>query len=295
LRLLGQLSPTQRPYLVRGDCGFGTDGVMGELEQRGQPYLFKLRLTKRVKHYIERRFFGEPWVDAGAGWQGLEGELRLSGWGRPRRVVLLRRPLQGEVLLASQDNDQQVLAFIEADVPVQRYEYAVLVTSLPHQVRTIAQLYRDRADAENSFDELKNQWGWGGFTTKDLHRCQLTARAVALAYNWWSLFVRLAHPKARLEAITSRPLLLSGIAEKTRHARRQQLTITPIHGKKEQAKMLLLRVSALLKEWQRNAEQLKLKTVWESCCDYLIRILTHFNWLVPTLPPPEQPASAPAN
>jgi hypothetical protein len=31
-------------------------------------------------------------------------------------------------------------------------------------------LYRDRADCENSFDELKNQWGWGGFTTRDLKR-----------------------------------------------------------------------------------------------------------------------------
>jgi len=31
-----------------------------------------------------------------------------------------------------------------------------------------AQLYRDRADCENSFDELKNQWGWGRFTTQRL-------------------------------------------------------------------------------------------------------------------------------
>ena len=30
---------------------------------------------------------------------------------------------------------------------------------------SLGQLYRDRADAENTFDELKNQWGWGGFTT----------------------------------------------------------------------------------------------------------------------------------
>ena len=45
---------------------------------------------------------------------------------------------------------------------------------------SIAQLYRDRADGENAFDELKNQWGWGGFTTKDLARCRLTARMVAL-------------------------------------------------------------------------------------------------------------------
>ena len=32
-------------------------------------------------------------------------------------------------------------------------------------------------------DELKNQWGWGGFTTHDLHRCQLSARRVTLIYN----------------------------------------------------------------------------------------------------------------
>jgi hypothetical protein len=140
-----------------------------------------------------------------------------------------------------------------------------------------------------------HKWGWGGFTTKDLHRCQLTARAVALVYNWWSLFVRLAHPKARLEAITSRPLLLTGIAEKTRHARQDRLTITPVHGKGEQAKILLTKVSTLLKEWQRNAEQLKLKTVWESVCDYLIAILTRFNWLVPGLDPPAATTSPPAH
>lgn len=83
--------------------------------------------------------------------------------------------------------------------------------SLPHEIRTAAQLYRDRADSENTFDELKNQWGWGGFTTQDLKRCRFNAIAVALMYNWWSLFVSLAHPKARLEAITSRPFLLSGV------------------------------------------------------------------------------------
>jgi hypothetical protein len=45
------------------------------------------------------------------------------------------------------------------------YEYAVLVTSLSEEVLGVAQLYRDRAEAENAFDELKNQWGWTGFAT----------------------------------------------------------------------------------------------------------------------------------
>ncbi len=69
---------------------------MRELEDRNQHYLFKLRLTKEGKRCIERDFFGGAWTAADADWQGLEGELRLSGWDHQRRVVLLRRQLRGE-------------------------------------------------------------------------------------------------------------------------------------------------------------------------------------------------------
>jgi len=88
-----------------------------------------------------------------------------------------------------------LLVFVEADQKsgqrITGYEYVVLVTNLDYGILALGQVYRDRADAENAFDELKNRWGWCGFTTHDLHRCQLSARAVALIYNWWSLFVRL--------------------------------------------------------------------------------------------------------
>lgn len=39
------------------------------------------------------------------------------------------------------------------------WEYAVLVTDVAYPLESIAQLYRDRADAENALDELKNQGG----------------------------------------------------------------------------------------------------------------------------------------
>ena len=55
---------------------------------------------------------------------------------------------------------------------------------------------------------MKNQWGWTGFTTHDHQRSQVLARIVALIYNWWSLFTRLAIPNRHTEATTSRPLLL---------------------------------------------------------------------------------------
>jgi len=44
--------------------------------------------------------------------------------------------------------------------------------------------YRDRADGENHFDEAKNQWGWGGFVTRELQTSQIMARLVTLIYNW---------------------------------------------------------------------------------------------------------------
>jgi Transposase DDE domain group 1 len=274
LKILDELPANRKPTIVRGDCGFGSDTFMVALEERQQPYLFKLRLSKNVKRHIERIFWDAGWSDAGQGWQGKDGSLRLTGWEAARRVVVLRRPLQGEVLVAQEDNGQGLLGFIEADRKTGKrttgYEYAVLVSNLDHAILSLGRLYRDRADAENAFDELKNQWGWGGFTTHDLHRCQLSTRAVALIYNWWSLFVRLANPQARREAITSRPWLMSSVGRKTEHAGQTTITLTGMHAHFGKAKNALLLVSALLKAWvTRAAEQFNPTSVWNLCCDHL--------------------------
>jgi hypothetical protein len=146
---------------------------------------------------------------------------------------------KGKSWLKARTDGQQLLAFVESDrragKGITGYEYAVLVTNTDYEVLSLGQLYRDRADAENAFDELKNQWGWGGFTTHDLHRCQTGARAVALAYNWWSLFVRLARPDGRREAITSRPWLMSSVGRRTEHAGQTTITLTGLHAHFEKA------------------------------------------------------------
>jgi hypothetical protein len=274
LRILEGLPREKRPQLVRGDAGLASESMLQALEERGQAYLFKLRLTTNVKRYIEKLFWEQDWRKAGQGWEGRDGELKLSGWSRTRRVIVLRRALRGEALLA--DESQGWLAFVETDVPSRRYEYAVLVTDLKHELLTIAQLYRDRGDAENAFDELKNQWGWGGFTTQDLARCRLSAMAVALIYNWWSLFVRLGNPKARLEAITSRPFLLSAVARRSNHSGAQHLTITPQHAEADKAKSLLVGIHGLLARFKVAAEQLKTTSVWQLLCEHLLTTVASF-------------------
>ena len=253
---LDSLPKAERPALLRGDVAYGSESVLREAEARGQPYLTKLRLTKNVKGLIKKLFRKDGWEDAGQGWEGLEDTLTLSGWSRARRVVVLRRKLSGELLVTGKDDKQDQFAFIEGDVPTARYEYAVLVTSTSYEIVALAQLYRDRADAENNFDELKNQWGWGGFTTQDLARCRLMARLVALVYNWWNLFVRLAHPHKHFEAITSRPLLLHGVATQTRHAGQTRLIITSTHAKQAAIQAVLTSLAGFLGSLKATAEQL---------------------------------------
>lgn len=86
--LLDGLPAERKPALVRGDCGFGSDTLMRPLEERGQGYLFKLKLTKNVKRHIERLFRESGWADAGQGWEGRDGQLKLTGWEAARRVVV---------------------------------------------------------------------------------------------------------------------------------------------------------------------------------------------------------------
>jgi hypothetical protein len=251
------LADQQKPALIRGDIFLGNEGFLAEAEKRKAHYLTKLRLTANVKRFITKLFNEADWVDAGQGFEGAESSLKLTGWSKTRRVVVVRRPLSGELAISVQEGPIQLpLFFIETPGTVKRYEYAVLVTSLPLEILSIAQLYRDRADSENCFDELKNQWGWGGYTTQDLKRCRLVSRLVALVYNWWSLFVRLARPEKHSEAITSRPLLLHGVAKQTTHAGQTTITISSSHAKSHIVQSALQALSGFLARLKSNAEQL---------------------------------------
>jgi hypothetical protein len=261
--LLEKLPPQARPSFIRGDCGFGNEGTMHDAEIRGINYLFKLRLTQGIKTAIKTQLIHSEWRDAGQGWEGTELPIQLSGWSCQRRGIILRRALkEEEIPKAKKKNIQPEFDFGEASPPVKNYEYAVLVTSLKEEIFTIRQFYCDRADSENVFDELKNQWSWGGFTTHDLSRCQIMVRHAALIYNWWSLFVRLIIPDRHAEAITSRPLLLYSVGKKTTHAGQTKITVTSMHRDWEKVKSMFIKVTAFLGWLRTNAEQLDWHARW---------------------------------
>ena len=272
--LLQRIPREHWPVLIRGDRDWGTEGNMQRAEQEGLPYLFKLRMTAGTRRVVERLMLGRDWVDTGQGWQGAETELRLSGWGRARRAIVLRRRVKKDLAVVDQRDPRQLqLGFTELCDDVAVYEYSVLVTSLEAEIRTVAQLYRDRGDAENPFDELKNHWGWGGFTTHDLKRCRCMARITALIYNWWSLFVRLADPSQHTEAITSRPLMLHAIGHKTRHAGQTRVTVTSAHAEAPKVMAGYRRIAAFFQQLRSTAEQL---TAIERWCRILSRALVKY-------------------
>ncbi|WP_196436539.1 transposase [Methylomonas sp. LL1] len=255
--LLNRIPRAHWPTLIRGDRDWGTEANMQAAEQAELPYLFKLRLTQNTRRLIERLMLGNQWTNAGQGWQAAESKLRLTGWSRARRIVVLRRQVKKNLAVVSENpQGPKQLSFAELSDDITVYEYSVLVTSLEQEALSVAQLYRDRADAENNFDELKNHWAWGGFTTQDIKRCRFMAKITALIYNWWSLFVRLAHPEQHTEAITSRPLMLYAIAKQTRHAGQTRLTISSPHAQAEKVEQRYRWMAAFFKELRSTAEQL---------------------------------------
>ena len=121
--------------------------------------------------------------------------------------------------------------------------------------------------------------------TQDLKRKQITARMTTLVYNWWSLFVRLIEPTIGLEAITSRPLLLTGVARASEHAVSTTLFLNSSHAQTQKIRKKLADLTQFLRELQ-SAPQL---TSIERWCRILGRTLVKFFGGRNPMPPSNMP------
>jgi Transposase DDE domain group 1 len=127
--LLRRLGRSRWPALLRGDVAWGVEPVMSRAEQQGLAYLFRLRMTANVKRALTKMTSERDWSNAGHGWQGKATMLRLVGWSRQRRVVLLRRKLDRPLVLVDRtEPDQPLLSFAEIGPDREAWEYAALVT-----------------------------------------------------------------------------------------------------------------------------------------------------------------------
>ena len=212
-------------WLNRGDLGLGHERICAWHEaQGGRPhYLFRLKLTANVKRAIaavpERDWQGPARLGV---LQVAEVRLRLPDWSCARRVVVGRRCL-GEV-------SKEVAGSFWDEA---KHEFEAYVTSLPEAEANawqIIELYRQRADTENVFDELKHQWGLEGFCCRKRNATALAARLGLLFYNLWHLFLRLLEPGRHVESAGGRRWFLLIAARLVQSGRQKTLQVS-VSGK----------------------------------------------------------------
>ena len=240
-----------RIKINRGDIGFGQEKIIAWHEEAGKQrphYLFKLKLTSKVKRAIT----AIAWPD----WQGAPTEgmhqvaemrIQLSGWSQERRVVVSRtlKPLTPSPQDEFWQLGEEVVHAYVTDLSIEEA-----------QGFQIVDLYRQRGDAENVFDELKNQWGFAGFCAHKAVISECAARLLLLIYNLWSMFVRVRkNDGVHTGAITSRYelLMIPGRLIKSRGQRTIKLAVGP------KLKSFLRAAYTRLLEWlSQTAPQLAL-------------------------------------
>ncbi len=213
-----------RVWLNRGDLGLGHERICAWHEaSAGRPrYLFRLKLTANVKRAIA----AVPETD----WQGparlgvlqvAEVTLRLPDWSAARRVVVGRRCL-GQV-------SKEVAGSFWDELEHQFEAYVTSLSASEVNAWQIIELYRQRADTENVFDELKHQWGLEGFCCRQRNATALAARLGLLIYNLWHLFLRLLEPGRHVESAGGRRWFLL-IAARLVHSGRQKTLQVSVRG-----------------------------------------------------------------
>lgn len=283
---LDDLPKERWPTLIRADCAYGNESILCEAEKRKLPYLFRLKQTPNVKKLVVKLEQEGQWEGLpDSPWEAIESKLRLHGWSRTRRVVILRRPTRAKRPTSKKQRKDELALEGESIVTGPVYDYVVLVTPLDMELHSIGQLYRDRADAENVFDELKNQWGWGGFTTHDLKRCRIMSMLIALIYNWWSLYTRLVDDRQHHEAITSRPAMLNAVARQTEHAGQRKIRVSLLHSSSERIKELIEDSSHFIFRVLEIAEQFSAPDRWRLILTRIFRRYLNGTYLIE--PPPE--------
>jgi hypothetical protein len=267
LSLIDSLPVEQRPYLTCGDCNYGTDDYMSEFESRNLNYLFRTRAHPAFQKLILQMDQGGKWQRIDDVFSYREVHLKIGKWIKARRIIIVRKKNNE----TRKPKDMPLLESGQCELVTEPvYEFATLVTNLTLESRVVVDLYHQRADMENNYDQLKNHWGWGGFMTKDMRRCQIAARFNAIFFNWWNLFTRSADPKKPREAITSRPLLLHAVGQVVKSGRQTTLRLTSSHRDREEAQRILTRLSLFLSSILNTAEQLTADECWARICAPII-------------------------
>jgi len=203
LALWGQ---RQKIRLVRADSGFFDDALLSFLEQRSLAYIIVARMTRWVKREAERIV---QWQELDANYAVGEFQLKLHGWAKVRRFIVIR-----ERLRESRASVGRKL------IHVPGYTFRIFATNRDDAPELVWRDYNRRADMENRIAELKHDLGIDHFCLKQFHATEAAFRTILLLFNLLAEFQRAAGLPSYREPATIRTQILTCGAILGRSARR---------------------------------------------------------------------------
>ena len=179
-----KLSP-RKVGLIRGDSGFFEKEILDYLENPGEGqspynYIISAKFNPPIQRAIAYRY---NWITIAPGIEYSETDYQADSWKKPRRFVIVRQLIKERPKAAGRQ-----LRLFQDDIFYNKYRYSCFVTNLTLPARSVYDLYRGRADAENRIKELKYDFGMDKFNNKDFWSTEAMLNFVVLAYNLMSLF-----------------------------------------------------------------------------------------------------------
>lgn len=188
---------------VRADTGFYNYKLIKLLEEKNIGYVIVARITNPIKLKLEGLRYHQFRKD----WAAAELRYIPHGWGKPRRFIVIRRPLP------EKDSDQLTL------FTMKRYSYQVFVTNLPLKPENVWYFYRGRALIEKYIRELKENFALAKIPTNNFIANQFYFHLLLLTYSIVNWFKRICLPprfrNATLETIRTEFLVIPARLVKT--------------------------------------------------------------------------------
>ena len=187
--------------LFRADSGFCNSRILDFIESKNIAYVMACKLYANLQSRIYQI---KDWTAIGEGIWISEIMYQQGGWGKARRVVLIK---QSEEIRQRATGKKLKTLFSSmgiTDEKVYRTRYHAFVTNQTLPATEIWSQYKRRGDAENRIKELKEDFGAEGFCMDSFCATETAMRFTMMAYNLMSLFRQLTHqkqPRPRLSTL----------------------------------------------------------------------------------------------
>lgn len=177
---------------VLADSGFYETPFVSFLEEKRLKYVIAVKFYRSIQEKILS-------LD---NWQKIDNEddieiadfmfrHKSGNWDRPRRYFVVRRKIKQN---EPEPVGKQLRLFPELE-DGQNYGYSAYLTNSDGDVSELWRIYRRRCDDENRFKEIKEDFGFEGFSLKNFYATGTAMLLRVLLYNLFNLFRNVILPE----------------------------------------------------------------------------------------------------